>query len=194
MSTTNKSIKITCETKDSLLLKDLTEFQGELKARDEKDVDKIVKSIKKYGFSFPFFVWKHNKINHVLDGHGRLKALHKLDDLGFEIPELPVVYVQCKDEESAKDLLLRLNSSYGKMTKESVLEFIGDFELDLSNFELPCGAIDFLKEDKPKLEEDESIEMKEKFELVVSCESSEQQEELFYKLSEEGYVVKILTL
>ncbi len=55
MSTTNKSIKITCETKDSLLLKDLTEFQGELKARDEKDVDKIVKSIKKYGFSFPFF-------------------------------------------------------------------------------------------------------------------------------------------
>ena len=136
-------LKISCECNDTLKFEEMTEFQGNLKARSDDDVDKIIKSIKKYGFSFPFFVWKHDGINHCLDGHGRLLALHKLDELGYLIPPLPVVYVDCKDEQSARDLLLRLNSHYGKMTKESVLEFIGDFEIDVSDLELPCGTIEF---------------------------------------------------
>lgn len=140
---TEKILKIACECKDFLNLVELTEFQGGLKSRTDSDIDKIIKSIRKYGFSFPFFVWKHDGINHCLDGHGRLLALHKLDELGFIIPPLPVVYVDCKDEQSAKDLLLRLNSHYGTMTKESVLEFIGDFEIDVSDLELPFGVIDF---------------------------------------------------
>ncbi len=152
MKDANKIIRITCDCKDSLTLDALVEFQGGLKNRTEQDIDKIVKSIKKYGFSFPFFVWNHDSINHCLDGHGRLLALHKLDELGFLIPPLPVVYVDCKDEQSARDLLLRLNSHYGQMTKESVLEFIGDFEIDTSDFELPCGVIEFNTEETPDIE------------------------------------------
>lgn len=136
-------VKISCECKDTLKLGELTEFQGELKSRTDEEIDKIVRSIKKHGFSFPFFVWKHDGVNNVLDGHGRLLALHKLDELGFLVPPLPVVYVDCKDEQAARDLLLRLNSHYGTMTKESVLEFIGDFEIDVSDLELPCGTIEF---------------------------------------------------
>ena len=133
-------LKISCDCKDTLKLGELTEFQGGLKSRTDGEIDKIVKSIKKHGFSFPFFVWKRDGVNNVLDGHGRLLALHRLDELGFLVPPLPVVYVDCKDEQAARDLLLRLNSQYGEMTKESVLEFIGDFEID---FELPCGTIEF---------------------------------------------------
>ena len=145
-------LKISCECNDTLKLEEMTEFQGNLKARSDDDVDKIVKSIKKYGFSFPFFVWKHDGINHCLDGHGRLLALHKLDELGYLIPPLPVVYIDCKDEQSARDLLLRLNSHYGTMTKESVLEFIGEFEIDTSDLELPCGVIEFESEEEPDME------------------------------------------
>lgn len=149
-------LKISCECNDTLKLEEMTEFQGNLKARSDDDVDKIIKSIKKYGFSFPFFVWKHDGINHCLDGHGRLLALHKLDELGYLIPPLPVVYIDCKDEQSARDLLLRLNSHYGTMTKESVLEFIGDYEIEVSMLELPSGTIDFNsdegKPDFPEME------------------------------------------
>lgn len=149
-------VKISCDCKDTLKLGELTEFQGELKSRTDEEIDKIVKSIKKHGFSFPFFVWKRDGVNNVLDGHGRLLALHKLDELGFLIPPLPVVYVDCKDEQAARDLLLRLNSHYGTMTKESVLEFIGDFEIDVSDLELPCGTIDFFSdEEKPDLSDGE---------------------------------------
>ncbi len=136
-------IKVSCECKDFLKFSELTDFQGELKKRNDDDIDKIVRSIKKYGFSFPFFVWKHDGINHVLDGHGRLSALRKLDELGYLLPSLPVVYVNCENEKAAKDLLLRLNSQYGKMTRESVLDFIGDLDIDVSAFELPAGTLDF---------------------------------------------------
>jgi hypothetical protein len=107
MKDAGKILKVSCECKDTLRLDELTEFQGGLKSRTDEEIDKIVRSIKKHGFSFPFFVWKRDGVNNVLDGHGRLLALHKLDELGFLVPPLPVVYVDCKDEQAARDLLFK---------------------------------------------------------------------------------------
>ena len=135
-------MKINCNTQDSLPLSALTEFQGNLKLRDDADFEKIEKSIKKHGFSFPFFVWKKGKINYCLDGHGRIGALQRMVARGEKLPELPVVYVKCKDEAEAKELLLKLNSQYGHMTAESVREFLGDLQIDLSDLALPDGTLD----------------------------------------------------
>lgn len=135
-------IEIKCKTTDTLPLSALQEFQGNLKERDENDVAKIVKSIKKHGFSFPFFVWKKGDINYVLDGHGRLGAMQRLIAEGERLPELPVVYVDCKDEADAKELLRKLNSQYGHMTAESVREFLGDLKIDLEDLALPEGILD----------------------------------------------------
>jgi len=188
-----KTISIKCETKDFLKLAEITEFQGELKKRNEEDINKIVKSIKKYGFCYPFFVWKHDGINHILDGHGRYAAMKKLDELGFIIPELPVVYVDCKDEQSARDLLLRLNSSYGKMSKESVLEFIGDFDIDLSNFELAAGIISFDTEEEFDFDDEpEPEEPRNKLGVLVSCETEQEMEQVFYKLQKMGLSCKMV--
>lgn len=184
-------IEINCETKDTLKFEELKEFQGGLKARDDSDINKIVKSIKKFGFSFPFFVWKHDGINHLLDGHGRYRALKKLDSLGFIIPALPVVYVNCKDERDARDILLRLNSSYGKMSAESVREFIGDFDIDVENFELPSGTIKF-DEELPDIdfgdgESDDEEDSPTTLGVLVSCDSEQELEETFMTLKEMGY-------
>lgn len=181
-------IKITCDTKDKLKLDELTEFQGELKYREQSDIDKCVNSIKKYGFAVPFFCWKHDGINHILDGHNRMNALRKLDNLGYLIPPLPVVYVDCEDEKSARDLLLRINSQYGKMSAESVLEFIGDFDIDVTNFELPSGVIKF-DEDLPDIDfgDEASDEQKEKhLGILVSCETEHEMEQVFMKLQKMG--------
>ena len=59
-------IKIKCKTQDTLPLDALTEFQGELKIRDESDYEKISRSIKKHGFLYPIFTWKHGKKNYGL--------------------------------------------------------------------------------------------------------------------------------
>ena len=138
-----QTIQIACETKDTLELAELTELQGGLKERTDVDYDKIKLSIIKFGFSFPLFVWKSGKTNYLCDGHGRFATLCKMQKDGYIIPPLPVVYIQCKNKTEAKQKLLRLNSTYGKMTKESVLEFAEDLEINFDEISLPDTVIDF---------------------------------------------------
>ena len=154
-------MEVKCKTQHTLPLEELTEFQGNLKERDNTDIGKIVKSIKKHGFSFPFFVWNHDAINHVLDGHGRLKAVQQMVAQGENIPELPIVYVDCRDEADAKELLLKLNSQYGKMTAESIKDFLGDLQIDFTELAIPDGFLDLstLEEPKEKTDDDEAPEI-----------------------------------
>jgi DNA modification methylase len=163
-----KTISIKCETKDTLELAELTEMQGGLKERTDVDYDKIKLSIIKYGFSFPLFVWKSGKTNYLLDGHGRFATLCKMQKDGYIVPPLPVVYIQAKDKKEAKQKLLRLNSQYGKMTKESVLEFAEDIDLNFDEIALPDTVIDFTDATEPQETEgdDEAPEVDEKSEPV----------------------------
>jgi DNA modification methylase len=162
-----KIISIKCDTKDTLNIAEMTELQGNLKARNDVDYDKIKLSIIKYGFSFPFFVWKSDK-NYILDGHGRFETLCRMQKDGYLIPDVPVVFVEAKDLKEAKQKLLRLNSQYGKMTKESVLEFADDIDLNFDEIALPDSVIDFTDATEPTETEgdDEAPEVDEKSEPV----------------------------
>ena len=146
-------MRITCETKDTLPLSALTEFQGGLKKRTADDTKKIEKSINDYGFATPFFVWKHDGINSVLDGHGRLQTLKEMQKRGEEIPALPVVYIDCANEAAAKNLLLRICSTYGEMTAQTVRDFIKELEITFDDIRLPCGTIDLTPLDKKKMDD-----------------------------------------
>lgn len=146
-------MRITCETKDTLPLSALTEFQGGLKKRTADDTKKIEKSINDYGFATPFFVWRHDGINSVLDGHGRLQALKEMQKRGEEIPALPVVYIDCTNEAAAKNLLLRICSTYGEMTAQTVRDFIKELEIAFDDIRLPCGTIDLTPLDKKKMDD-----------------------------------------
>lgn len=148
-----ETIEIKCETKETMNIAEMTEFQGGLKKRNDIDCDKIKLSILKYGFSFPFFVWKNEGKNYILDGHGRFLTLCKMQKDGYLIPDLPVVEVMAKDKAEAKQKLLRLNSQYGKMTKESVLEFADDIDLNFEEIALPDTVIDFLDQSEEEPQE-----------------------------------------
>lgn len=152
----NGMIKINCTGSDLINIDDLTEFQGELKERSADDVEKIIRSIKKHGFSFPFFVWRKGKKNNVLDGHGRLTALKKMRDQGEEIPPLPCVYTEAKNEAEAKEKLLKLNSQYGHMTAESVAAFLDGLEIDINDIALPDGVLDLTKLEIEETKDDDA--------------------------------------
>lgn len=151
-------IRITCETLHTLALEELTEFQGGLKIRDKSDIEKIRKSIIDYGFATPFFIWRNDATNYVLDGHGRVKALQAMQQAGEIIPPLPVVYVDCKDESTARNLLLRINSTYGLMTADTVRDFIKDLNIAIEDIRLPCGTIDlsFMQEEADTKDDDKA--------------------------------------
>ena len=164
-----KTIAIKCDNEKTLDIDEMTELQGGLKIRNESDYVKIKKSILTYGFSFPFFAWKSRKTNYLLDGHGRYETLKRMQEEGYIIPPLPVYYVKAKDKAEAKQKLLRLNSSYGKMTKESVLEFAEDIDLNFDEIALPDSVIDFTDQSEETAEtegDDETPEVDEKSEPV----------------------------
>ena len=136
-----KEIRIACTGAARLPLEAIEEFQGNLKKRTKADIDKIILSIEKYAFSFPFFVWNGDGHNRCLDGHGRIQALCEMRKRGESLPLFPVAYVEAKDEAEAKQKLLRLNSAYGLMTMDSVLEFMDGIEFAPEELALTGGIL-----------------------------------------------------
>lgn len=154
-----RMIAVKCDTEKTIDWHELKEFQGELKARTKDDIAKAKKSILKHGFSFPFAVWTENDNHWTIDGHARLIVLKELEKDGYIIPPLPYYEVECKDRAEAKEKLLKLNSQFGIMSAESVLEFVGgDFELNTEEIALPSGVIDFgTSEEEAETEGDDDI-------------------------------------
>jgi hypothetical protein len=142
----SEGVKIACRGADSLPLDAIEEFQGDLKKRGKVEIEQIITSIQKYGFSFPFFRWSGDGHNRCLDGHGRIQALGELRRRGVDLPLFPVAYVEAKDEAEAKQKLLRLNSQYGQMTLSSVIEFMDGLEIKWDELNLPSKPLEYTDE------------------------------------------------
>lgn len=128
-----------------LPISEIEAFQGKLKSIDEENFDKLKRSILKYGFSFPIFVWNKK----ILDGHQRLAAVKKLITEGEKVKgdRLPVVSIQARDEKEAAEKLLLINSHYAKIEQEGFELFIENFEIEIEDMshllEIPDVVIDF---------------------------------------------------
>ena len=120
----SKNIKVTCKGAARLSLDKIISFQGDLKSLSDEDAEKLKRSIIRYGISFPFYVWKQNGKSHCLDGHQRQRVLLKMRDEGYKIPPLPVDWIEAKDEAEAKEKILLISSQYGKMTEDSLYQFV----------------------------------------------------------------------
>jgi hypothetical protein len=167
-----KKIKIACKTDRYLHIDELETFQRELKSIDDEAMEKLKKSISKYGFSFPIFVWKYN----ILDGHQRLEAVKRLIDDGYQMDDrrLPVVEIQAGNETEAAEKLLLINSRYATIEQDGFDSFVSDFSIDLSEIEglLEIPEIDLSIEDA-ETEAFNSIEPEEvdpdSYELNTIC-------------------------
>jgi len=168
MKNLDKMIEIKCDCDKVIDFHELTEFQGGLKERTQADYDKAKKSILKYGWSFVLYYWNDGKTKWIIDGHNRVTVLKQLEKDGYFIPPIPAIEVFCKDRKEAKEKLLRLNSTFGKLTKESVLEFAEDIDLNFDEIALPDTVIDFSDAEEPQETEgdDEAPEVDEKSEPV----------------------------
>ena len=168
MKNLDKMIEIKCDCDKVIDFHELTEFQGGLKERTQADYDKAKKSILKYGWSFVLYYWNDGKTKWIIDGHNRVTVLKQLEKDGYFIPPIPAIEVFCKDRKEAKEKLLRLNSTFGKLTKESVLEFAEDIDLNFDEIALPDTVIDFTDTEEPQETEgdDEAPEVDEKSEPV----------------------------
>ena len=165
---TVKTISIKCDCDNTLDFHELQSFQGGLKEHTESDYEKAKKSILQYGWSFVLYYWNDGKKKWIIDGHNRVEVLSRLEAEGYLIPPIPAIEVFCKNRKEAKQKLLRLNSTYGRLSKESVLEFAEDIDLNFDEIALPDSVIDFTDATEPTETEgdDEVPEVDEKSEPV----------------------------
>ena len=129
-------IKVTCDGTDYIDFKTLKPFQGDLKTLSNDNLNKLKNSIIKYGFTAPAFVWQSGKSKYILDAHQRMKALDSLFSDGYEIPDIPIVYIQAKNKQITKEKLLHITSQYGEFDREGLDNYILDSGLDLSGLDI----------------------------------------------------------
>ena len=131
-------IRVTCHAADVLPIDSLVELQGGLKKISRDNLDKLKRSILRHGFSAPIFVWRGTD-NHILDGHARLKALIEFRQEGYDIPLLPVAYVDADNIDHAKEKLLFITSQYGDFTTEGFAAFAEGLDFSVEDIRLTDG-------------------------------------------------------
>jgi len=136
----SKKIKITCSGSSKRPISELLDFQGNLKTLESQQLKQLKRSILKYGFSFPVFVWG----DYILDGHQRIFATKKLVEDGYSIADIPVVEVEAKNRKEAAEKLLELNSRFGEMSDAGLFEFLSDNMLDIDDLEVNLPDVDLM--------------------------------------------------
>lgn len=101
-------------------IKDFKPLQGSLKTLSDENYNKLKKSIEKYGFFVPIFVWN----GYIMDGHGRREVII---GEGWDI-KVPYVNIEAEDVEEAKDKLLHITSQYNTITIDGLEEFRPEWE------------------------------------------------------------------
>src|SRR4029453_2882932 len=145
-----KSIQIRCSAAVNIPLSELTPLQGELKELSNQSFEKLKRSILKHGITFPFFIWQHNAVNYILDGTQRDKVLTRMAEEDYEVPSFPCALIEAKDRKEAAEKILLISSQYGKMTNNSLEEFLAENDLGFlelqDELELPALDLDEFKE------------------------------------------------
>ncbi len=139
-----------CTAAVNLELAALTPLQGGLKELSDANFEKLKQSILRHGITFPFFVWQSDGNNYILDGTQRDRVLTRMAEEGYEIPPLSCALIQAKDRKEAAEKILLISSQYGKMTNNSLEDFLAENDLVLpelqDELELPSIDLEYFRD------------------------------------------------
>lgn len=106
----------------NLSINSLEPFQGTAKTHTPEQLAQLRSSIIEEGLLQPLTAWvaPGSTTYKLIDGHGRFTVLQEL--LG-ENSKVPVVVLECKTLDMAREILLQALSTYGRISAEGVAEF-----------------------------------------------------------------------
>lgn len=117
---------------------------GDFKKYKPEQIKKLKTSIVNNGFATPLFIWESKGKNVLIDGFHRILAYKELSADGTPIPpEIPALFVDCKDRKDAKKFLLILNSHYAEIQKDALWDFVSDLNYDELVAEIDIPRLDF---------------------------------------------------
>jgi ParB-like chromosome segregation protein Spo0J len=152
--------------------------------KDDK-FHKLVKSIQEFPKMLDIRPIVVNADMIVLGGNMRLKACKEAG-----LKEVPVIFAEDLTDEEQKEFIIKDNVGFGEwdwdmIANEWDAEQVEEWGLDVPDFEVN----EIESETK-----DLSNEIKETFEVIISCKDEKNQEQIYNKLIGEGYECRVLTL
>lgn len=166
-----------------LPLKKIKPYKNNAKKHPKEQVERIAKSIERFGFTIPILVDGNNI---VIAGHGRCLAAKMLG-----IKEVPCLVKETWTEEEVKAYRLIDNKTnegnYDFNLIDMELEKIID--IDMSDF----GFINLLSDEELEdaMEKEVKFKVKEKHLVIVECESEQETLKVQKKLQEQGYKCEV---
>lgn len=156
--------------------------------RNDDAVEYVANSIREFGFKVPVVIDNNNTI---VCGHTRVKAAVKLG-----MGEVPCIVAD--DLTPAQIKAFRLaDNKVGELALwdwdllSDEMEELDELGVDMSDF----GFLSLDDEEEPEeAPKDLSGEVKDVFEVIIECGSELEQESVYYKLTQEGYQCRVLTL
>lgn len=132
-------------------LDELLSFQGALKSADNESLLKLRASLVRNGIVFPLFIWKApDSHTYLLDGTHRTICLRDLRETGYQIPPVPVVTIDAKSEQEAKDILLLATSQHSKVTRAGLKVFTKDIDTSKFAGEINIQGLNIRSLNQPK--------------------------------------------
>ena len=165
----------------------LTPYDKNTRKHAPDDIAAIKKSILEDGFNDPIGIWGENNI--IVEGHGRqIAAL----ELGLE--SVPVIRLDHLSDKQRREYAIRHN----RTAELSVWDFdtLAEecAELSIEGQDFPELKFDWNKDDNLGVSDNKEVPLKEKYQLIVDCESEEDMQEKYEILQEAGVECRVSTL
>lgn len=109
---------------------------NKLKDAKNRDVTELINSIKEFGFAIPVFIWQDKDDVYVLDGTGRSMAIKQMIADGYEFESIPFVEIIADTKKKAMELVPSIASSYGEVTRDSMISFSKGLDLKFENIKI----------------------------------------------------------
>ena len=151
---------------------------------NEEAIPYVMNSIKEFGFKNPIIIDKNNVI---IAGHTRLESAKRLG-----MKEVPIIQADDLTEEQVKAFRLADNkvSEKAEWNFELLDEELENLDLDMSEF----GFENIDIEENEIERKDLSNKEFEKYEVIITCKDENEVQEIYEKLTEEGYECNISIL
>lgn len=150
--------------------------------KDDK-FKKLVQSIKDFPEMLNIRPIVVNKDMIILGGNMRYKACKEAG-----LKEIPIIITDLS-EEKQREFLIKDNTSGGEWDWEVLANEWDTEQLDAWGLDIP----DF-KTDAETEQKDLSGDLKETFEVIISCNDETHQEQVYNKMISDGFNVRVLTL
>jgi ParB-like chromosome segregation protein Spo0J len=173
---------IHCKFDEMVSIINLKEHPKNRNKHGDDQIARLAKLYSHHGIRHPIIISKRS--GYMVAGHGR-----RLAAIRAGLKEFPVVY-QSFDSDELEYAFVQADNAIAKWAELDLEEIKVDITDFSDEFDLELLGIKKLKFN----DEIENIEQKLIFEVVVTCENEQNQEEIYNQLTEMGLSCRVLSM